>query len=314
MSAASRPSASAPCGVPLHELCDALRADGLEVAVEGDELVAVSEMMRTRVQVTPPPSGSLAQGPAARAIVRVRAEIHVARERGDEPSEFAAALNHLAMLGASRLDGERLGISSRLSIFEGEEHAWRKLHLPLLVASVRAPENISKIGRERRDEDGESSPWSGTDFLIVEKHLAPVSVCFADDANFSAEFGLSPGAHSAAAGDHDTALLQLNSDIVHPLVGHGLALRLTMPTQIGEIERVRATCEQLNQRELDTIELPPHFGAWCPSEHEGYIAYHAFLPPELHGTAPNIAVNLAFWSLLRARWASGELEGLADTP
>jgi hypothetical protein len=38
------------------------------------------------------------------------------------------------------------------------------------------------------------------------------------------------------------------------------------------------------------------------------------LPPELHGTAPNIAVNLAFWSLLRARWASGELEGLADTP
>ena len=51
MSAAPRPSSPAPCGVPLQELHDALRAEGLAVAFEGDELVSLAATTRTRVCV-----------------------------------------------------------------------------------------------------------------------------------------------------------------------------------------------------------------------------------------------------------------------
>lgn len=315
MSAASRPSSPTPCGVPLQELHDALRAEGLAVAFEGDELVSLAGTTRTRVSVKTPPSGRHTQGPAARAIVRVEAEVGCESDEADaQPAEFVAALNQLAMLGSVTLDGSRLRISSRISIFEGEEHAWRKLHLPLLVASVRVASALEQLGNVDAEAAKRASPWNARDFQIVESNLSRLSVCFAGEHGFSAEFGLSDHAVSAIAGDHETALFQLEAKHPHPALGPGLAVQLHLPLHVGDEARVLAACEQLNRRDLETLELPPHFGAWCPSGHEGRVAYCAFLPPDLHRTAPNIAVNVAIWCLLRARWASGELEELADTP
>ncbi len=125
-------------------------------------------------------------------------------------------------------------------------------------------------------------------------------MCFAGEHGFSAEFGLSNSAISAIAGNHQTALFLLETEHPPPAIGHELALQRRLPLQVSDEARVLAACEQVNRRDRETIELPPHFGAWCPSRYESRVAYHAFLPPELHRTASNIAVNVSFWSPLRA--------------
>ena len=103
---------------PLPELHDALRAEGLAVAFEGNELVAVAGPTRTRVSVKDPPSGWLTQRPTARASVSVDAGVSFGSDEDDgQPAEFVAALTQLARLGSARFDG------SRRSIFEGEQHA-----------------------------------------------------------------------------------------------------------------------------------------------------------------------------------------------
>jgi len=300
--------------VPMIELHDSLRREGLAAAFEVNELVSAQNGLVTRIRVDAPPRTTDAEGPPATAIVRVITEVprHVVGDT--ELSSFALALNRLAALGAATHDGSTLRLASRLTIFEGEEHAWRKLHQPLLIAAVRVAPEATLVSSSATSEPDDESPWSAADFETVERHLSRVCVCFAGEHGFSAEFGLSDDARSAAAGHHDTSLLQLDAEEPHPLLGPGLSLRLHLPLHLGGDARILATCEHLNRRDEETADLPPHFGAWCPGRFAGSVAYAAFLPSELHRTAPNIAVNVALWALVRARWASGELEELADTP
>ena len=114
---------------------------------------------------------------------------------------------------------------------------------------------------------------------------------------------------SAATGDDKTALFQLMADQPHPELGGGRFWLLQMLHQLGDEDRLKKICLQLNSMEMAPHDLPPHLGAWCPGRLGDNPSYVSFLPNALHNV-PGIAVNMGFWAANRAQWANAMLASL----
>lgn len=303
----------APLGVPLGDLMAMLAPTTIRASLKGDSLIAQHEHYAIRIEVVAPATRESENG-AIRAVVRMITELPVPLMpmfRGNEASA-TAVFNAFAALGALHQHGGTIRIGSRLTIYEAED-AWRTLHLPLLAfTTICGSEAI--LGGMRRAMSNEtprggSSRWAERDLAQVEGYLSRLCVCTTDGLGLTAEFGLAEGAHSAIAGDHKTALFQLMADQPHPELGGGLFCLLQMPHQVADESRLQRLCLQLNQMEMATHDLPPHFGAWCPGRLGNNPAYVTFLPNALH-SASGIAVNTAFWAINRAQWANAMLASL----
>jgi hypothetical protein len=218
----------------------------------------------------------------------------------------------MAGLGALTVHKSGIYVGSRLTIFECED-AWRKLHLPLLLLTIiGGAEGI--LGAMRRTfagepERGDDSEWDEDELEELVEMMSRFCVCSSGGLGFTAEFGLSPGAASAAAGHHSTALFQLRADQPHPELGGGLFVQLQLPHQLPGAKQVHEACARLNLREMEADAPPPHFGAWCPGRMGANLSYVSFLPNALHGV-PQIAMNTTMWGIHRAEWAGRQLEGM----
>lgn len=303
----------APLGVPLGDLMAMLAPTTIKASLKGDALIAQHEHYAMRIEVVPPATRESENGPI-RAVVRMITELPaplMSMFRGNEASA-AAAFNAFAALGALHQDGATVRIGSRLTIYEAED-AWRTLHLPLLAFTTLCGSEaiLGGIRRAMADEQprGGASRWTERDLAQVEAYLSQLCVCTTGGLGLTAEFGLTEGAHSAIAGDHQTALFQLMADQPHPELGGGLFCLLQMPHRVANEVRLQRLCLQLNQMEMAPHDLPPHFGAWCPGRLGNNPAYVTFLPNALH-SAPGIAVNTAFWAMNRAQWANAMLASL----
>ncbi len=138
----------------------------------------------------------------------------------------------------------------------------------------------------------------------------PVCACAPScGGGLTVEFPLHEGSVSAAAGNLDTALLQLVADQPHPELGGGLFGLLQLPHRIDDERRLREVCCRLNAREMAPNDLPPHFGAWYPGRRGNNLGYVCFLPNALH-SVQGIALNVAVSAMHRARWAGAMLPAL----
>jgi hypothetical protein len=216
------------------------------------------------------------------------------------------SLNVCAALSAVSLDRDRAYIGSRLTLCDADDQdAWRTLHLPLLMlTTICGTEAI--LGGMRRalmkeGPRGGASEWTAEDLEKVERYLSPLCVCTTGGLGLTAEFGLFEEAVSAAAGDR-TALFQEMADQPHPELGGGLLCLLHMPHEIGDEKRLLRVCNQLNNLDMATQELPPHFGAWCAGRQSNNPVYVSFFPNALH-RVPGIAFGAAVWARKRAQWA-----------
>lgn len=302
-----------PLGVPLGDVAAMLQPTTIKVTLKGDILIAQHEHYAVRIEVVPPEVQESENGPI-RAVVRLITELPaplVPMFRGREAATFAA-VNAFAALGAAYQDGASVRIGSRLTIYESED-AWRTLHLPLLAFTTICGSEavLGGLRRAMRNESprGGRSSWTERDMAVAEGYLSRLCVCNAGGLGLTAEFGLSHGAESAAAGDHDTALFQLMADQPHPELGGGLFCLLQMPHRVVDEDRLAKICLRLNQMEMAAHDLPPHFGAWCPGRLGNNPAYVSFLPNALYA-ASGIAVNAAFWAMNRAQWANAMLASM----
>jgi hypothetical protein len=222
---------------------------------------------------------------------------------------MTSVMNTFAALGAVFSDRDHIYIGSRLTIYEAED-AWRTLHLPLLTYTTNCgTEAVLGATRRAFTKEGPrvgASEWTEDDFDQVERYLSRVCVCTTGGLALSAEFGLSEGAVSAAAGDKNTALFQEIADQPHPELGGGLFCLLQMPHRLGDETELQRVCAHLNKMEMAAHDMPPHFGAWCKGRVGNNPAYVSFFPNALH-SASGIGVNAAFWAMGRARWANGVL-------
>jgi len=302
-----------PLGVALGDLLLMLGSTSIKASIEGNALIARHEHYKIRIEVVAPKHRESENG-AIRAVVRLITELPkpiLELFKGKE-AESTAAFNAFAALGALTSERGNVYIGSRLTIYEAED-AWRTLHLPLLMfTTICGTEAI--LGGIRRTFTSEgprggASQWTEGDMGQVERMLSRRCVCTTGGLGLTAEFGLTEGAVSAAAGDHKTALFQLMADQPHPELGGGLFCLLQMPHQLSDEKRLQQVCMQLNNMEMAGEDLPPHFGAWCTGKIGNNPAYVSFLPNALH-SASGIAANEAFWALNRAQWANAMLASL----
>ena len=302
-----------PLGVPLGDLQALLAPTSIKASLMENGLLALHEHYTIRIEVVPPENRQSENGPI-RAVVQMITELpskFVTMLNGRE-ADATAAFNAFAGLGALYSDESTIRIGSRLTIYEKDD-AWKKLHLPLLfVTTVCGTEAILGGARRVMAKEGNRggySEWTDNDLEQVESYLSRLFLCTRGGLGLTAEFGLTEGAISAAAGTRNTALFQMMADQPHPELGGGLFCVLQMPHQVTDERGLQKVCMQLNKLEMAPQDLTPHFGAWCPGKLGNNPAYVSFLPNHLHAV-PGIALNYAIWAMFRAKWASAKLEAM----
>jgi hypothetical protein len=154
---------------------------------------------------------------------------------------------------------------------------------------------------------GESA-WSVDDLNWVRSRLSDFCFCTEGHLSLAAEFGLRSGATAAVLGHHGTALWQLDAEQSHPELGGGLLCLLQMPHRVNR-ERLADIAQELNRREMDPRDQPPHFGGWCEGSAENTLAYVSFLPNVMHDIE-GIALNVSTWAFHRAHWADAYLASI----
>lgn len=305
-----------PLGVPLHELELFLGLpgiSGIKCKRDGDALIAVHRHYSIRVEVVPPDEGEAESGPI-KAVVRVVTELPqpICTLLEKSPARSMATFNAFATLGAIYKKGGKFFIGSRVTIHEGDD-VWSKLHFPLLMHDVISGVE-ALFGAIRRTITGEASRggvslWHGSDMRQVHDCMSKLCVCTVSEDGFTAEFGLMPGAFTAAEGHHKTALFQMETRQPHPELGGGLVCILEMPHVADTEARAADICSHLNVMEMEAHDLPPHFGAWCLGRMGRNPAYVSYLHNALHST-PGIATNFAIWAMNRAMWANAMLASM----
>jgi hypothetical protein len=273
-----------PHGVPLDELLAMLEPTSIDASIKGDTLVARHEHYTTRVDVVSAEDPDSENGPI-QAVVRVTTTLPEQLAELFQSPESAVMMNNFAALGALSVSDGAVHIGSRLTIYEAED-AWRTLHCPLLLFTIIGGAEAILGGMRRTfsqeaPRDGKSH-WTESDFHQVEQYLSQISVCTTGGLGLTAEFGLSDGEISAAAGHSKTALFQEMADQPHPELGAGLFCLLQMPHRLADERRLQQVCLQLNTMEMAAHDLPPHFGAWCEGGLGNNPAYVSFFPNALY--------------------------------
>lgn len=107
-----------------------------------------------------------------------------------------------------------------------------------------------------------------------------------------------------AAGDShpdlETALLQIESDAVHPEYGEGALIVLRIPEKLGK-EDACAIANEFNLRAVD--DTAPLIGAWCqdPSDLD-FLAFNCFIPSAL--ARPGLLENQILYCMRHAQFAA----------
>jgi hypothetical protein len=132
-------------------------------------------------------------------------------------------------------------------------------------------------------------------------------LAFSDSDRFSVEFPWDPEALSVLVPeDRDdnqrTSLIQIESDVLNPLYGKGVLLRIQFRLTF-EDDHIAEFVNALNLWELGSVNLPPFFGSWCIDTATPSPAFVAFFP----SIFSNIATPVSILS-----WAWGRHEAIRE--
>jgi hypothetical protein len=98
-----------------------------------------------------------------------------------------------------------------------------------------------------------------------------------------------------------TSLLTFQTDMPHPTLGNGLFHKLELPFHFEE-DKLVTLANRLNQIEIESMDSPPFFGAWCSQlGKQSGIAFVGFWPNFLY--QPGTVFRIAVWMLHRNRQA-----------
>jgi len=301
---------SQPPADPPEDFAVALDAASIESTRESNSLVIELPKLSTRVDVMVPGNRQSDIGPI-KYVIRVRTVLpRDIKAMFATPASIVSA-NAMVSLGALTTDGVNVYVGSRLTILENES-AWNIQFPLLLFAAVQATNSLLggvQSALAGTDSDDSASAWGEEDFEQVESFLSRMCVCTTDGSGLTAEFSLRDGAVSAIAGHGQTALWKLVGDQPHPRLGGGLFCLLQLPHRVPDTAQLDGILMRLNTVEMESQNLPPHFGAWCRGTLGNNPAYVSFLSNELHSLA-GIAVNMSVWGLARAMSATTTLASM----
>ena len=228
--------------------------------------------------------------------------------------EQIALANTMATTGAIIIDRDQgATLVSSLPVFEDDTEALEDLytrmvangalvhlHGPLAAAQCYMDATPIEPGDMGTPGWDQPSFWKQEEFEYAENMLRQAGIyCNAGVSGLTAEFPWEDGASSVFLGD-STSLMRFQTDMPHPVAGNGLFFRLDLPLTLDR-EQLAEYANYLNEFEVNGIDTPPFFGAWCSQLDNGTLTYAGFWPNCMYkrGTV----VNIAFWCRIRSRIA-----------
>jgi hypothetical protein len=222
-------------------------------------------------------------------------------------------LNSWAVHGAYHLDQRGLRHTAQYSIYAGEPAAHLAAQsilnafgaqLPIGRSTALATSSAAAL-RQQRAHHAMPAKWPKP---LEEEALRAAAAALqqrglAASNNASvvwAEFPLSGDCPSRAIDPQaETALLQVNVGVPHPVAGAGylatISLPLTQaPANAGEI------CARLNELELAEADFVPRLGAWGLHVPNDLPGYSCFLPSA--EPLDGLHMTLMWWCVRRAAW------------
>ena len=235
------------------------------------------------------------------------------------PAQLAPA-NTMATTGAIVRDPDEdaVVLVSSLPVFEDDIAALEDLYALVVangaLAQFAGPIAAAQYASGAHDEDptdfgfpawDSPSFWGEQEFIYAEERLRQAGLyCNAGQSSLTAEFAWEEGVSSAMLGE-STSLMRFESRMPHPVAGNGLFIRLDLPITL-EREELADCANYLNLYELQGVDTPPFFGAWCSQLDNGTLTYIGFWPNFMFKSGT--VASIAFWCRARS-WIARQALG-----
>ena len=241
----------------------------------------------------------------------------VAEYRGADLPSFhqagAQRLNAMAVYGAYDLHGGHLRQTARFSLYSKESTAHLATQtilntfagqLPIGRSVALAVTSAAELERQRAHH-AMPSDWKtplqadelrAAALALQERGLAAAS----SDTSVWAELALSGDCPSRAIDPKaETALLQVNAGMLHPIAGAGYLASISLPFAEAPSEAAQL-CRTLNTLEHELVDFVPRAGAWGLHGPNDLPGYHCFIPcAEPYG---GMHMAMMWWCVRRAAW------------
>jgi hypothetical protein len=246
------------------------------------------------------------------AIVEVVAEYNAA-VIPSFPEAGVQRLNSVAVYGAFHGNGRSLRQIAQYSLYPNEPSVALAVQVILNAFGGQLPLGLSTaLGvtsadamEQQRARHGLPRQWNepvaegaleGAAKLLRERRMAASS----NRDSLWAELPLSGTSPSRAIDPQaETALLQVNTAVPHPIAGAGYLLTISLPLAAAP-SNATDLCRRLNELELRQVDFVPRLGAWGVHGANGMPTYSCFIP----STGAMGALHLAAigWCIRRALW------------
>ena len=305
--------------VPLDKIAESIEISVVDVKRTPSGLTFRSDLGETSVSISPRHIKCV-DGAEVSEIVSIKTVLPEKLSFIDKSQ--IAFFNTVAALSALMIDEKsgQVSVASRLSVYKDYEQTWRLFGPLVSYSAILQADSVLGVFRqafaqEQQTEEGEitesndPSRWTEKEFEHAHAMLESMGV-FANDSpdGLTAEFPWEPGGFSAVAG-HQTSLMMLQANMPHPVLGNGLFFKLELPLQFEETEVVDLS-NRMNFAELNAIDSPPFFGAWCTKKESGRLAFVGFWPNLLY--QPGTAQNIASWLMHRSQISKAMLNSMKN--
>jgi hypothetical protein len=222
-------------------------------------------------------------------------------------------LNAMAVHGAYHLSGGQLRQSARFSVhanetsvhllvqsilnaFAGQLPIGRSIALattsPAVLEQQRAFHDLPREWKKPLDE----AAFKAAATMLQGRGLAASN----NSTGVWAELALSGTCPSRAIDPQaETALLQVNVGIPHPVAGAGFLATISLPLANPPADAAEV-CRRLNALELEQSDFVPRIGAWGlrgPNDMPGYCCFIPCAEP-----IDGLHMTMMWWAALRAVW------------
>ena len=253
-----------------------------------------------------------AAGSNAVAIAQIAAEYGSAGMPAFHPTGVQR-LNSWAVHGAYHLDEGRLwqkaqwsihanepavnlAVQSILNAFGGQLPLGRSTALATSSAAVLKQQRAHHRMLARWEKPLDDGVLEAAAAILRQRGLAAAHGATA----FWAELPLSGDCPSRSIDrEAETALLQVNVGVPHPVAGVGYFATISLPLSQSPANAAEM-CRRLNALEMEQVDFAPRLGAWGLHAPGDLPGYSCFIPsPEPLG---GLHMAIMSWCLMRAAW------------
>jgi hypothetical protein len=222
-------------------------------------------------------------------------------------------LNSWTVHGAYSLDDGRLRQTAQYSIYSDEPATHLAAQsilnafggqLPLGRSTALATTSAAAL-KQQRAHHGMPGRWPKP---LEEETLIAATATLQQRGLAASNNSTTVWAELALSGDcpsrsidpkAETALLQVNLGVPHPIAGAGYLATISLPFTQAPVNSAEI-CARLNALELEEIDFVPRLGAWGLHTPDDLPGYSCFIP----STEPLGALHmtLMWWCVRRAAW------------